>query len=144
MIEELDFRFSYVQARLLKGSIRITIQSISPARRNSYEFRRKQPIPYSGGVSSWYVGESRLVGGQQAAVVSLQHMQLVVSVQQVQPLTNDMRAQPIVGGHIHSRLANIDILTFGSRRANNFKRLNNSALLKPYQQQCGHDQLLQP
>ena len=70
--------------------------------------------PVVGSVSSWYVGESRLVGAQQAAVVFVQHMQLVVSVQQVQPLTNGMRAQPMVGGHIHSLLANIDILTFGS------------------------------
>jgi hypothetical protein len=71
-------------------------------------------------------------------------MQLMVSVQQVQPLTNAMRAQPIIGGHIHSRLANIDILTFGSWRANNFKRLNNSALQKLDQQQRSYDQMLQP
>jgi len=113
LIEELDFRFGYVQARSFKGLIRVATQSISPVR-NPYEFLRKQPTPYSGGVSSWYVGESRLVERQQAACMSVQHRQLVDSMEQVQPLANDMRAQPIVGGHIHSRLANIDILTFGS------------------------------
>jgi hypothetical protein len=48
-------------------------------------------------------------------------------VQPVAPASKDMRAQPIVGGHIFSRLANINALTFGSWRADNFKRPNNSA-----------------
>jgi len=94
--------------------IPVATQSISPGEENSCEFERKQPSPYRDGVSSWYVEESRLVGGQQAACVSVQHMQLEVSAQRVQPFANDMRAQPVVGGHIHSRLANIDILTFDS------------------------------
>ena len=61
-----------------------------------------------------------LVGGQQAAVVLLQHE--VLHMVFLQQLEKSMRAQPIVGGHIFSRLANIDILTFGSRRADNFRR----------------------
>ena len=64
--------------------------------------------------------ESRLVGGQQAAAVLLQHEVLhMVFLQQQE---KNVRAQPIVGGHIFSRLANIDVLTFGSWRAAKFKR----------------------
>ena len=34
----------------------------------------------------------------------------------LQQREKNVSAQPIVGGHIFSRLANIDVLTFGSRR----------------------------
>ena len=35
-------------------------------------------------------------------------------MQQLQPVMKTMRAQPVIGGHINSRLANIDYWTLGS------------------------------
>ena len=66
-------------------------------------------------------GSRGLVGGQQAAVVLVQHEVLhIQSVVHMEPIAENARAQPIVGGQIHFRLANIEVLTFGSWKASNF------------------------
>jgi len=63
-------------------------------------------------------GSRGLVGGQQAAVVLVQHEVLhIQSVVHMEPIAENARAQPIVGGHMFSPLPNIDVLTFGSKRA---------------------------
>jgi hypothetical protein len=60
------------------------------------------------GVSSWDVDQSKLVSRQQAAVVSVQHTQVLHQALAVQPLQNVTCALPKVGGHMHSRLMDIE------------------------------------